>query len=229
MAQESKPDKRMGLARIRNLEEPGMDWGPYKYHCVDSNSPVKVWALIPGIGIQIRGEQSVRRTPGKPLTLSRIIGEYDSACEGFFDPALLFAVIANESRGQEVCSRYEVRINDWSFGLGQLLTNTAYGLIKGAGLKPPDLSVPQGGDVVKWKNWLCQAKNNLPLIKMYLANLNRKFSLKGDPILIYASYNAGSPRPSSTSPWGLVHHGPALDHIAAFYGDACSLLGNTRD
>jgi hypothetical protein len=217
------------IVRIQNLEGPDSRWEPGLFHRVSPNQSgreTRAWRTVLGMGIQVMGEPSIRRTPGAPVTVTNVLSRYADLMEAFFDPYLLLAVIANESRGLQSSKRYEARISDWSFGLGQVLSGTAYGLLCEAKRPPPDKPITDGGNVEVWERYLCKPENNVVLVRNYLMKLNQRFNLKNDPILIYAAYNAGSPRVGATSSWGLVHHGPALDNLAAWYGDACYVVLN---
>lgn len=212
------------LARIQNLEGADAHWSPYDYHRIQPSQirfEGKAWRVERQLGVRVMGEPSVRRSPGEPTTLRKVHLLFWQYAKDFWDPALFLAVIANESRGVLVCERWEERLGDYSFGPGQFLTATAYGLIKQSKMTPPDVPVPQGGSAAKWRAYLCEAKNSMPLIRAFLSDINKRFALKQDPVLTYASYNAGSPRPSTSSDWGLITNKPeTLDHISAWYGDA---------
>lgn len=221
----------MAAFKIQNLEGPDPQWTRETFHRVHPRilgRQARAWRVLPGEGVQVQGEPFVRRSPGNPETLRKVHLVFGMNAQSFWDPALFLAVIANESRGKLVCERYESRLKDYSFGPGQFLSATAYMLLRRAKLNPPDKPIPDGGSIDVWRSFLCEPKNTVPLIKGYLSDLDRRFSLKRDPVLCYAAYNAGSPKPSSESEWGLVHHGPALDNISAWYGDACFVLNQDK-
>jgi hypothetical protein len=215
------------LAKIETVEGTG-EWTLDKFHRVVPSQlrfEPRAWKVLPREGVLIAGEKTVRRSPGNPDTLKRVHTLFGKVAGEFWDPGLFLAVIANESRGVLNCERYEERLGDYSFGPGQFLTSTAYGLLNAARVAPPDVPVPKGGNPGKWRTFLCEPRNSMPLIRSYLTNINRRFGLKYDPVLIYAAYNAGSPRPSLKNDWGLVTNRPeTLDHISAWYGDAWFVL-----
>jgi peptidoglycan L-alanyl-D-glutamate endopeptidase CwlK len=49
-----------------------------------------------------------------------------------------------------------------------------------------------------------------------------------DPILVAAAYNAGSIRESTANAWRLRSYGDHLNRAAAWYGDACAVLAESR-
>ena len=93
------------------------------------------------------------------------------------------AVIEIESHGNARAERYERHLNDYSYGLGQLLTKTAKDLEKRYG------DLPRLGENVN------EIKENL-----FKVDINRTYTTKlfkeeldfyGDPYLAVAAYNAG--------------------------------------
>lgn len=150
---------------------------------------------------------------------------------------MVAAVLANENGGKLKGDRFEKHINDWSFGPAQFLTATAHFIARKYKLEPtPAFTMRKiGTDANKkaWKKYLEDPDNACALEVCYLCDLSKRFALKGDPVLTYASYNAGSPRPTrKRTPWGLVAWdkdglGPipgALDHFVKWYGDACAVF-----
>jgi hypothetical protein len=219
------------LAKIENMEGKG-DWSAVQLHRVlpaQLQLEGRGWKVIPQEGILVNGEAHVRRTVGNPDTLKRCHTLFGAFAGEFWDPGLVLAVIANESRGVLVCERYEKHLGDYSFGPGQFLTSTAFDVLRSSKVQAPAVPVPKGGSVEEWRKFLCEPKNTLPLIRAYLNQLNRRFNLKGDPILLYAAYNAGSPRPSNKNDWGLVTNAPdTLDKLSAWYGDAWFVINRMR-
>lgn len=213
------------LARIESIED-GRVWAPERYHRVSPeqlNYETRGWRVVRDKGIQVFGEKTVRRSPGEPTTLRKIRTTFSPHLREFGPlQEVALAVLANESRGQIVCERWEERIRDFSFGPAQFLTATAYGVLKEAGQRPPAVPVPKGGDAETWRRYLNNAENSVALLRIFLSRLDARFMLKQDPILLYAAYNAGSPRPSvSVNDWGLVvNSGDTLNKFAAWIGDA---------
>jgi len=223
------------IARIQAADGREV-WSRSAWHRVHpSQVPgARVWRVGPE-GVLVRGESTARRTPGEPITLRGVVERYRDFVPDGFDAALVLAVVANESRGKTTAERFESRINDYSFGVMQTLTGTAHGLMVGAGMTPPDKPIPQGGSVAKWRRALTDPAVSIAVGTRYLMRLDQRFGLKMDPVLIYASYNAGSPRPTKNGVWGLMANrlddpdtvrveDDTLDHIAAWYGDACAVL-----
>jgi hypothetical protein len=149
------------------------------------------------------------------------------------DPAVLAATIVLESGGQQDALRYEKHLDEYSIGLAQLLTSTAWTL--GYHLKNktmpkhyrcwnmPKHPVSRGGNLEEWKLYLRKPLINITLCAG-LYNLNNgRFGLKNDPVLLYCSYNAGSIRPAN-NPWGLMHAYPALDGFLNHLGVVKSII-----
>lgn len=206
-------------------------WSPSRYHHVDGGK--SAWRVQVD-GILVQGEVAPRRTKGEPVTLRRIrkrFGDHIAqiAARTGLTQQLLGAIIAVESGGNEKAERFEQHINDWSIGLTQTLTATAYTVANRMRFEPMLKPVPEGGDVDEWRVYLGEPYTSIELGASYLVMQNERFALRYDPVLLYASYNAGSPRPSSGNDWGLVcydaHDYNALDCFAAWYGDACAVYG----
>ena len=167
-------------------------------------------------------EQSpVLRTRGAPVTITRIWEKYGEMVKKYseyigIDPRVTLAVIATESHGHPDAARYETGINTWSFGLMQLLTTTARGVLGS--------TTPLPGDTVGWRAFLTDPEKNILAGTRYLSTVNRKQGLKDDPVLMYAAYNSGTARVSGTTKWRMVYYGNAMDNFAAWYGDACEVL-----
>jgi len=189
------------------------------------------WALTDE-GILVAGEKTVRRTPGKPTTMQKVMDRYHKdifAAAGRFGltEQLIAAVLATESGGKAEAERYEKHINDYSIGLMQTLTATAKALTAGD-QDLPHIStepVPRGGSLEAWRGLLREPQNSIAFGSAYLRKQDDRLELKGDPILLYCSYNSGGVRPSSKNEWGIVSYGEALDHFSCWYGDACSVYG----
>lgn len=201
------------------------------------------WHGIPGAlityavykGVVVRGEDSPRRTKGQPVTLRKIDQAYHAIIEeaheltGVARP-LIAATIATESGLNAEAERYEKHLKDWSFGVMQTLTETAFALCPRVGLTPPDKPVPRGGDADKWRAFLFDPRNSILIGVAFLDYQDDRFAMLGDPVLSYAAYNAGSPRVNLDRPWG-VHYFrhesdsgavyDAMNTFVAWYGDAC--------
>ena len=66
---------------------------------------------------------------------------------------------------------------------------------------------------------------SIPLAAKYLLKLNNQYGLNYDPILLAASYNAGSPQFSQNN-WGLKVTGDHLDRVAEHFNDSVVILGS---
>lgn len=98
-----------------------------------------------------------------------------SAKEYDLDPNLIFATIMVESSGNTYAIRHEPRINDASYGLGQIL----YGTARGIGYR----GKPEG---------LFDPATNIDLIARYhKRNFDRYQEL--NPVELTTAYNTGSP------------------------------------
>lgn len=98
-----------------------------------------------------------------------------SAREYDLDPNLIFATIMVESSGNTYAIRHEPRINDASYGLGQIL----YGTARGIGYR----GKPEG---------LFDPATNIDLIARYhKRNYDRYREL--NPVELTTAYNTGSP------------------------------------
>jgi len=249
------------FAKIQHSAGPDKDWRPDVFHRVHPRQvgKQKLWWFQAIEGISVLSEDAVRRTRGAPRTIRRLRKQHGDAIIGaqhrmFQDgplhqyngttpqeaspnryeeiEVLLAAIMATESGGRCHVGRYEPHLRDWSFGPMQFLTATAWQFNRSLGLFDKALKpVPKGGDFVAWKHVLADPEVSLCLACALLRYANKRWKLQGDPMQLYASYNAGSPVASRRTPWGLRGYdrdglGPAkgaLDHFAAWYGDACAV------
>lgn len=235
------------LAKL--VAERGDEWtlamyGLHRWHAVASQQVglLRYWWCIDN-GVRLLGEQSVLRTAGKPATLTYIRQTYGNLianttvtvlfADGHEDrQRVLAALIATESGRNPKASRWEPQLKDYSFGLTQMLTRTAKAFEQLAGVALPEKPVPAGGDVDQWRAALGDPATAIKLACAYLDYVNMQFNCQGEPMLLYSSYNSGSPRPSKNTPWGLTAYdhdglGPepgALDNFARWYGDACAVF-----
>lgn len=222
------------------LVEDCEEWNPTRYHRVKS-ADGHIWKITED-GVQVKGELSVRRSRGEPLTLRRVKTRFEPLMEQIFLDTgvpiqLLSATMANESGGHDGGERYEKHLNDWSIGVMQTLTNTARGIaISSPHLGRRDIAqmkaVPQGGNLQEWRAVLHDHRTSILLGAELLKQINDRFQCYWDPILVYAAYNSGSPRKNEGRPWGLHYHRVALpdrtfdamDTFAAWFGDACAVF-----
>ena len=148
-------------------------------------------SALPPTDIELPPAQEVKvpAPKKKPLTdLERgqkVWAEYgqfirEAAAEYDVDPNLIFATIMIESGGNPKAIRHEPRINDASYGLGQLL----YGTAKGLGYR----GSAEG---------LFDPETNIKLIARYhRRNLDKHGHLTGEQLTV--AYNTGSPK---KKPW----------------------------
>ena len=211
-------------------------WEPRRYHGLKGKRQWKVTDT----GIVWRGPDKLEapaRTPGEPKTMERIwdqyghhIREWSSA---FGVPAhLVAALIGQESGGRPKAEKHEAHVKDWSFGLTQVLTNTASGVgIRTSLLPRIDLKpLPEGGDIDEWRLMLNDVETNIGYGTFILKYHSELHDLNYDPILTYAAYNAGSPRAPKAGEdnvWGIhaAARGKVLTYFARWYGDACYVMG----
>lgn len=134
---------------------------------------------------ELRGKNEIERAN---LVWSRYGGLIkDAAAKYDLDPNLIFATIMIESGGNTYAVRQEPRIHDASYGLGQLLYNTA----RGIGYR----GTPEG---------LFNPAVNIDLIAKYH---RRNFDHYEDlnPVELTTTYNTGSP-----------YKRPAAGHLKKF-------------
>jgi hypothetical protein len=162
---------------------------------------------------------------------------------------VLAALLASEGRGVlDPYPRYESGRDDFSFGPCQILTGTAAGLLgltphppalpkvlRVAGLKFPDQAhaaawAVANPDALAWRALLRRPEVSTDLAAHYLRTIDAQ-GCAGDPILLYAGYNAGSPRKAlhPHDAFGLVSYvrpdnTTALDSFSKWYGDACAVF-----
>ena len=204
-----------------------------------------------GQGIMLLGGTTVERTIGEPVSARRVldaapvekiareVSNWFGDVNGYMSTLspLLLATVLTESRGNVKAERYEAHLDDFSFGPCQILTKTAtqvHANLKVHGITLPD--PPAAKRWIEWREYLNNYERSLLLCAGYHCMNNTDFECKCDPVLLYAAYNAGSPRPSRSLPWGLVYYdrdgaGPqagALDHFVDWFGDACFVLSENR-
>lgn len=199
-------------------------------------------------GIIAAGESGPRRTAGDPSTMRRIRATFGARLSAVAPDLqrlrVLAALIASESRGKlDPPARYEAGLGDFSFGPCQFLTSTADSML-GKTPRPPRIrayGLPNqmaaayaeaNPDAKAWRALLTQPAIAIDLATEYLKRIDAQ-GCGGDPVLLYAGYNAGSPRPAAhpADKFGLVSFvrpdkTTALDSFAAWFGDACCVFGD---
>ena len=184
-------------------------------------------------GISVKGEPGPRRTKGQPITMGKRWNEFGAeireAHEATGVPiATIMATLQTESGGDPKAARYEKHLSDYSFGLMQTLTETAFAISRQLDVTAPRLPIPRGGIVSEWREFLFSPRNSILIGAAYLAYLDDHFQLLGDPVLLFSSFNAGSPRVDLESSWGTKYtRGESYDHVsvaAAWLGDSLAVI-----
>lgn len=199
------------------------------------------------------GAEKLWRTSGSPITVHEILAHHmpaiRTASDRFSVPeALIVMTIATETgafrndgftgpktfrweQGVKLAATGDASLDgkergDYSAGPMQILSNTARWMnnVKSLGF--------DNKTTLKWfKNkpspnpqslGLYDSETNILLGTAYIAHNIPKTGL--DPLLVAASYNAGSLRPSSSNHWRIHSHGNHIDRAAEWYGDACKVL-----
>ena len=219
------------------------DWAPDLWHGV--NGVPRRWRVTPK-GIEVQSESRLRRTRWEKhaTTAADIFTRWRDFIENAaevtgVDVRTLVAMMANESAGGPDLERHEAHLKDWSIGLSQVLTATArqVGVAMGfpevtvddaeaATYRMPMASVPGGGDLDEWRTFLRHPRNSIMIGAGVLAAFNEQHGLKNDPVLCYASYNAGAPYFSDRNEWGLRSTTHALDAFVNFHGDISAHLSD---
>ena len=152
-----------------------IDWTPARPHSVIGCS--RQWCADE-TGIYIVGKAGPLRTKGKPITAGRVWTRYgleiaEAAALFALPKALILGMLITESGLLERPERQEKALRDWSIGVAQTLTSTAYHVAKRLDIEPPDKPLPMGGDIGKWREWLHKPRNSILCGAAYLAHTNR--------------------------------------------------------
>ena len=221
------------------------EWTIDRYHGVTGKK--RRWRLTrSGIEIQGAGYPTSR---AQPHLSNRVCTEHESPIRRTLDSfalrvsevkedpvalrhaCLLAATICTESAGNPNAKRFEKHLNDYSFGLTQMLTSTAFAVGRKVGWptelpldarrwQMPKKPVPKGGTPDEWQKFLGEPYHAC-LLALTLHQLNDgRFGCQGDPIIMSASYNAGSPRRTDKNKWGLVSTAAHLDAFVQYFNDA---------
>lgn len=160
------------------------------------------------------GAQPVDRSPGAPLTASRIWSRYREAltrasAEYRVPVELLLATIATQSGGNPTARRSEPQIGDETVGLTQLLTGTARTVMN-------DKSISA--------EWLLTPENAIRAGAAYIAAQRSRTNF--DPPLVAAGYDAGSVRrdQSPANRWKVRTFGNNVDRFVTWFNDAVVVL-----
>lgn len=194
-------------------------WIPEQWRGVKGHA--RRWRTTKG-GVSVKGEPGPRRTKGNPITMGKRWKEFERELREAHDTtgvpiATIMATLQTESGGKADAERFEKHLGDWSFGLMQTLSETAFAIARQLDVDAPRKPIPRGGVVSEWRAFLSVPRNSILIGAAYIAYNDVRFKLLGDPILAAASYNAGSPRVKMVNPWGLVcTTGPTYDHCDVF-------------
>jgi len=213
-------------------------WALEEWHSAELTHGEHAWRVARS-GIYVRDEGGLpRRTRGEPVTVTKILRAYGDAIEEAADltgvpTRTILAMLATESGTNPKAERFEKHLNDWSFGAAQTLTATAHAMARRLHITSPPKAYPSDVSTeLAWRSFLFEPRNSILIGVSYIAYNDERWGLLDDPVLAYAAYNAGSPRPSATNPWGVAYYRKktsqgtydALDTFAAWYGDACAVL-----
>lgn len=165
----------------------------------------------------------------------------DAAHATGVDMRTIVACICTESGGKYNAERFEPHLNDRSMGLMQTLTQTARHIGMQLGYpgtvasgdesaesyRLPTASLTQSSDVGAcndWRRFLYEPRNSILIGAATLAELDKRYGLNGDPVLLAASYNSGGPYVDDANSWGLRQHGPHVDCFAGFWTLAAEVM-----
>lgn len=185
-----------------------------------------------GHSMGVRRSKVLKELPGTLWANHK--GDFGSVSEAFLlDPVVLLTTAVVESGGKTAAVKYEKHLNDYSIGLCQTLTATASAMCRMLhwprlgevddvellqdviGFLCPDKSVPKGGGLKEWEQFLGIPYNSLCMAASLHAYNSERYATN-DPIGLYAAYNAGSIRRGNNA-WGLASATMALDSFANFY------------
>ncbi len=203
------------------------DWQPSRWHHVRGYG-TKTWRVTDA-GVEVRGEPLPELSDFNARMMS-IVADYgtivsEKSHQWDVDIEMMCATIGVESGGDCLAERHEKELGDYSIGLTQVLTSTASELAARKGIQGlPSEPLPKGGKLSEWRDALRRPDLAIELCAAYHYMSNERFGCQSDPILLYAAYNAGSPRSADTD-WGLRYYGQAMDHFRRWYNAACEVLG----
>jgi len=190
------------------------------------------WRLTDGY-IEVEGEGVLRKVTSKdiPAVVWKKYGGAESSpirtvALAYGYPVELFvALVSTESAGKAKAERYEPKLKDYSMGVCQTLTATASHVARRIGIghiySVP--SVPVGGPMNWWREWLFQPMQSLILGGGYLALQDERWKCQMDPVLLYCCYNAGGLYVAKNK-WGLRNYGSALEAFVRFYNEAVEVI-----
>jgi soluble lytic murein transglycosylase-like protein len=211
---------------------------------------------LPITRIAVRREDGSVYIPSRALARERDLPSY--AVTNWFDDIkdaarntgvfvqTIIACMCTESACDPCAQRFEAIRGDYSLGLMQTLTTTAWSMgdrlgypievdqtnPKALRYKLPrhwlDLNRkthnPQETLFKEWKAFLFDPRNSILIGAKALQEFDKTWNLKGDPVTMAASYNAGGPYVDKKNPWGLRMFGPHVDAFVGFWNLASELL-----
>lgn len=146
------------------------------------------------------------------MTAAEILTIYNDSIQNYasqygVDPSYIAAVIQTESSGNPDSYRFEPKLNDASFGLMQVLSQTAKNLgYTGTpdGLYDPDTNIMYGTKLI--------------------AQLQSRFG--ADPAAIYSAYNSGSATKYKTSTEVASNVQRLMNNLTSLAGSAASSVSD---
>lgn len=241
------------------------NWTPYTWKFVVTS--FFQWRLNPRTGfiedMMPNGKLNVRTThPSNPnaLLAADLIERYGEtflfASQVWCVPAAtLVATACNESGGDESAKRFEQHISDYSFGLCQQITSTAYAVGRASSWPRADkvlskthphrdwtmpmMSYPSalkrklgGHDIAAIREHWARFLGN-PYVSIMLAAAvhhfqSKRWNTQHDPILDYATYNSGGLYVGTTR-YGLHATMAALEAFNLFYNDTVKIFAKDGD
>ena len=205
-------------------------------------------------GVYLRADEATpMRSAGAPITCLAILDLYgqqifDASRAHDIAPELIVMTIATETafaRRDDFTGpttfRWEAHVEvtdlpqpdfgDYSAGPMQALASTARDVIRRKGLayQPFTVAPHIGSQPVPppATHPLYDGRANIDIGTAEVATRTPKTG--DDPILVAAAYNAGGLYQSSQNEWHLRSAGDHLDRSAAWFGDACFVLGSLRN
>ncbi len=219
------------------------DWEQRRFHGRELAAVDEDWHhwRVAAEGILVFGEDEVRRTPGTPLGMRKLVESYADiilASADRFDVTeqFLAALIASQSGGDERAEQLDERANDWGIGLVQMHTATARQTARNRPHEFPTVTpepFPAGGVVEVWRGVLRDPVTATGLGAAWAHDATARLDLRGDPVLLFCAYETGGITEADNA-WGVAHRrqleagivvSDSLDDFVAWYGDACAVYG----
>ena len=219
------------------------DWEPSRFHGRELAAEDEDWNhwRVLDEGILVFGEGDVRRSPGEPLLMRKVVEAHADiilACADRFavSEQFLAALVATQSRGDERAENLDERAKDWGIGLAKMRTATARKTARSRPHEFPTVTpepVPAGGAPEVWRGILRDPTTALALAAAWARDASARLDLRGDPLLLFCAYQTGGLSEADNA-WGVAHHrqledgvvvSDSLDDFAAWYGDACAVYG----